>query len=79
MGHDDRVARVHERHDGGRGGRAEPPGAIDTLLAALLEDDRDAVHAWQHERDAHQVTVDWQFITEHARIKLKRLYPSLHE
>ena len=37
------------------------------------------VEAWQQERNAKQVTVDWQFTTEDARIKLKRLYPSIHE
>ena len=36
-----------------------------------------AVAAWQHERNATQVTVDWRFTTEDARIKLKKLYPSI--
>ena len=40
---------------------------------------RREVDAWQRERNAKQVTVDWQFTTEDARIKLKRLYPSIHE
>lgn len=40
---------------------------------------RREVDAWQDERNAHQVTVDWQFTTEDARIKLKRLYPRIHE
>ncbi len=35
------------------------------------------VAAWQHERNSAQVTVDWQFTTPDARVKLKRLYPSL--
>ena len=37
------------------------------------------VHAWQQRRNAAQVTVDWQFTTADARIKLKRLYPILTE
>ena len=35
------------------------------------------VQAWQQERNAAVVKVDWQFTTADARIKLKRLYPSL--
>ncbi|PSQ79850.1 MAG: IS630 family transposase [Bacteroidetes bacterium QH_6_63_17] len=31
--------------------------------------------AWQKQRNAADATVDWQFTTEEARIKLKRLYP----
>lgn len=37
------------------------------------------VAAWEARRDAAHVTVDWQFTTEDARIKLKRLYPVLKE
>lgn len=33
--------------------------------------------AWETERNARRVTVDWQFTTADARIKLKRLYPAL--
>ena len=40
---------------------------------------RREVDAWQQERNARQVTVDWQFRTDDARIKLKRLYPCTHE
>ncbi len=32
---------------------------------------------WNKNRDAEQATIDWQFTTEDARIKLKRLYPVL--
>lgn len=35
------------------------------------------VAAWQQTRNAAEVRVDWQFRTPHARIKLKRLYPTL--
>jgi len=32
---------------------------------------------WEVERDAAQTKVNWQFTTNDARIKLKRLYPSI--
>ncbi len=35
------------------------------------------VAAWVADRNAEQVTVDWQFTTEDARTKLKHLYPVL--
>ena len=35
------------------------------------------VHAWQHSRNEEAITVNWRFTTADARIKLKRLYPSL--
>ena len=34
--------------------------------------------AWEMERNDHGATVDWRFTTEDARIKLKKLYPSIH-
>jgi transposase len=33
--------------------------------------------AWETARNAEEVTVDWRFTTEDARIKLKHLYPSI--
>ncbi len=33
--------------------------------------------AWETDRNASQTGVDWQFTTEDARIKLKRLYPRI--
>ena len=35
--------------------------------------------AWQQRRDVAGVKIDWRFRTDDARIKLKRLYPSLKE
>jgi hypothetical protein len=35
------------------------------------------VAAWEAERNALGGRVDWRFTTEEARIKLKRLYPSM--
>lgn len=34
------------------------------------------IAAWEAERNARQATVNWQFTTDDARIKLKKLYPS---
>lgn len=35
------------------------------------------VAAWEQKRNAKPVKVNWQFTTEEARIKLRRLYPKL--
>jgi len=35
------------------------------------------VAAWQEQRNASATPVDWRFTTKDARIKLKRLYPSI--
>jgi hypothetical protein len=35
------------------------------------------VAAWEQRRNAAQAKVDWRFTTADARIKLKRLYPTL--
>jgi hypothetical protein len=35
------------------------------------------VLAWQQPRNSRGATVDWRFTTDDARIKLKRLYPSI--
>lgn len=42
-------------------------GEIDTLTCEVA--------AWNRQRNAEEVTIDWQFRTPDARIKLKRLYP----
>ena len=36
------------------------------------------VEAWQKHRNNRNSKIDWQFTTNDARIKLKRLYPTLH-
>ena len=36
------------------------------------------VAAWATARNDAATTIDWQFTTEDARIKLKRLYPVIH-
>jgi hypothetical protein len=35
------------------------------------------IAAWQKSRNEQDVTIDWRFTTQDARIKLKRLYPML--
>lgn len=40
---------------------------------------RRQVNAWEKDRDEAEVKVNWQFTTTDARIKLRRLYPSLDE
>ena len=42
-----------------------------------IEEVHDQVSAWQVRRDQLEAKVNWQFTTEDARIKLKRLYPTL--
>jgi len=39
---------------------------------------RSEVQAWQKYRNELNATISWQFTAENARIKLKRLYPSLY-
>ena len=43
-----------------------------------IGDLRREAKAWERARDTAGSKVDWQFTTEDARIKLKRLYPSLN-
>jgi hypothetical protein len=43
-----------------------------------MDDLRREAKAWETARDTAGSKVDWQFTTEDARIKLKRLYPSIH-
>jgi DDE superfamily endonuclease len=38
---------------------------------------RQEVAAWERRRNQAKATVDWRFTTPEARIKLKRLYPSI--
>lgn len=40
---------------------------------------RRRVQPWSTERNEHQTGVDWQFTTDQARTKLKRLYPIVVE
>ena len=47
-------------------------GRLPTLQAV-----QERVAAWQARRNQQQATIDWRFTTADARIKLKRLYPSI--
>lgn len=44
---------------------------------ATLEELAQEVQAWQEERNQAQATIHWRFTAKDARIKLKRLYPSI--
>ncbi|MDP7156985.1 MAG: transposase, partial [SAR324 cluster bacterium] len=44
-----------------------------------LEEMRAEVDSWQDQRNNLDAKIDWQFTSENARIKLKRLYPTLKE
>ena len=35
------------------------------------------VHAWRRQRNAAATKADWQFTTTDARIKLRKLYPTM--
>jgi hypothetical protein len=37
------------------------------------------VAAWEERRNDARATVNWRFTTDDARIKLKRLYPSIKD
>ena len=37
------------------------------------------VAAWEAQRNQNASTVNWQFTTADARIKLRKLYPSFHD
>jgi len=49
---------------------------LDRRIGSLAELEREVV-AWQARRNAHAVGINWRFTTADARIKLKRLYPSI--
>lgn len=38
---------------------------------------RTQVQSWENDRNNRQSTIDWQFTTDDARIKLKHVYPKL--
>ena len=38
---------------------------------------QEQVAAWQRRRNASAVRIDWRFTTDDARVKLKRLYPTI--
>jgi transposase len=46
---------------------------------ASIEQAKEQVMAWQNERNQANITINWRFTTEDARIKLKRLYPVIEQ
>jgi transposase len=44
-----------------------------------IEKMKKEVKAWQKNRNNQNAKIDWQFTTKDARIKLKRLYPSIED
>jgi hypothetical protein len=51
-------------------------------LNRRIGDEASLVHevaTWEEKRNLSQATVNWQFTTEDARIKLKKLYPSIND
>lgn len=44
-----------------------------------IETLRTETSAWEQRRNERHKRVDWQFTTQNARIKLKRLYPQIQE
>ena len=51
--------------------------ALATRIASQAELEQ-LVTAWYEQRNTQSSTVDWQFTSQDARIKLKRLYPSFN-
>jgi hypothetical protein len=42
-----------------------------------IETMKQEVKAWQQDRNHKEATINWQFTNDQARVKLKRLYPSI--
>lgn len=40
---------------------------------------KEEINAWQNHRNNKKSKIDWQFTNKKARIKLRRLYPSIHD
>lgn len=46
---------------------------------ATMDKIKEEVKAWQDNRNNRNSKINWQFTNAEARVKLKRLYPSLHD
>jgi hypothetical protein len=44
---------------------------------STIEKIKEEVEAWQRHRNNKNSTINWQFTNKEARVKLKRLYPSI--
>ncbi len=49
---------------------------LDRRIPAMEDLERE-VQAWEDDRNQMTKGVDWQFATEDARVKLRRLYPQI--
>lgn len=45
---------------------------------STIEKITEEVHAWQSHRNNQNRKINWQFTNKEARVKLKNLYPSIH-
>ena len=46
---------------------------------STIKEVTEEVNSWQHKRNNKNRKINWQFTTKDARIKLKKLYPSIHD
>lgn len=46
---------------------------------ASIDEVKEEANAWQIDRNNKTKVINWQFTAKDARIKLKRLYPSIHD
>lgn len=46
---------------------------------ATMKKIKEEVEAWQSSRNNKNSKINWQFTNKEARVKLKKLYPSLHD
>jgi len=61
------------------------PGAVHSVLSGQCLERRipdkamltEETAAWEAQRNKKHAKADWQFTTANARVKLKRLYPSI--
>jgi hypothetical protein len=44
-----------------------------------IETMKEEAKAWQEDRNNKEATINWQFTNEKARVKLKRLYPTISD
>ncbi len=44
-----------------------------------LEIMKEEVQAWENHRNSKDAKINWQFTTQEARVKLKKLYPSIYD
>jgi len=44
-----------------------------------IEKVKEEVMAWQEHRNNKESSINWQFTTKESRVKLRKLYPSIHD